>query len=331
MSDDDFEDPGVRALRARDHEAIDKVLRREWQQKTLSCLLGPASLVDRALTPLNQLASRRFLKEARQKVWSNAVALSRARRLGSDELARRLAELSELSVARLENLVAPGQVLLKLAAEGFGVQLSPALRAGALPARRPPPARSFSPQRVGALERDAWVAYYQHRWARFLVPSVRLVRAGFGMPPIATLRGAWHVLQANRLWAPFPDNDADGARCHMERFYGLLTPDLGSDLDPKEAARLEVEWWRAHRALQRYPGDQEANEAELARALTDLYAYVFKAAHAEVAPAARERAAAMVLSDSWVAEGSVPSSPYLEAEGAALVRSYAALLAVVQR
>ena len=47
--------------------------------------------------------------------------------------------------------------------------------------------------------------------------------------------------------------------------------------------------------------------------------------------AARERTVAMVLSDRWVAEGSLPGSPYLEAEGAALVRSYAALLAVVHR
>jgi hypothetical protein len=45
-----------------------------------------------------------------------------------------------------------------------------------------------------------------------------MVRSGFGMPWLRTLQGAWHVLRANQLWAPFPDNDADGARAAMRRF-----------------------------------------------------------------------------------------------------------------
>ena len=37
-----------------------------------------------------------------------------------------------------------------------------------------------------------------------------------------TLYGAWLVLRANMQWAPFPDNDPDGARATMARFYRLL-------------------------------------------------------------------------------------------------------------
>ena len=43
----------------------------------------------------------------------------------------------------------------------------------------------------------------------------------------------------------------------------------------------------------------------------------------------RLRARAMDLSDQWVREGCPPGSPLLPAERAALVRSYAALLAAV--
>lgn len=50
-----------------------------------------------------------------------------------------------------------------------------------------------------------------------------------------------------------------------------------------------------------------------------------------VAPAAAERAAATRISDGWVADGCDPASPALAAEQAALVRSYAALLAAVHR
>jgi len=46
-----------------------------------------------------------------------------ARRPGSDAYAARLGQLEELSAAKVADLQAPGQVLLKLAATGFGVRL----------------------------------------------------------------------------------------------------------------------------------------------------------------------------------------------------------------
>ena len=56
-------------------------------------------------------------------MWANAIALSRARRQGPDAYAGVLAQLEELSAAKVAALQAPGQVLLKLAATGFGVRL----------------------------------------------------------------------------------------------------------------------------------------------------------------------------------------------------------------
>ena len=54
----------------------------------------------------------------------NRIALNHARRRGPDAYAARLAQLEELSAAKVADLRAPGQVLLKLAATGFGVRLS---------------------------------------------------------------------------------------------------------------------------------------------------------------------------------------------------------------
>jgi hypothetical protein len=59
-------------------------------------------------------------------VWRNARALSLARRAGPDAYVTRLAELEGLCAARVADLVAPGQVILKLARKGFGVLLSDA-------------------------------------------------------------------------------------------------------------------------------------------------------------------------------------------------------------
>jgi hypothetical protein len=75
--------------------------------------------------------------------------------------------------------------------------------------------RSIDPVLVGNRETDAWVAYYRRDWRRFLVASVGLVSAGFGMNPVRTLRGAWFVLRANQVWAPIPDNQPELAREYM--------------------------------------------------------------------------------------------------------------------
>lgn len=146
-----------------------------------------------------------------------------------------------------------------------------------------------------------------------------------------TLRGAWLVLRANQLWAPV-DNDADGARRCMRRFYDLVAATTGEVLDTTEAARLEVEWWRVHRESQYHDGPgHDAHQAALAEAVARLYAHVYGADLEAVRPAAELRAAAMEQSDRWVAAGCPPASPMVDEEKALLVRSYAALLAVVHR
>jgi hypothetical protein len=189
--------------------------------------------------------------------------------------------------------------------------------------------RAFDPRRVGSLETDAWVTYYRREWLRFLRAAIGLTRHTFGLPWHETLYGSWLVLRANQLWAPFPDNDADGARRTMERFYALLKRRHGEAFDPATAARLEVEWWRVHREHQH--AEQDDGDGPLVDALAALYAYVYEAPEADVRGAAEQRALAMRYSDQWVGEGRDLASPLVDQERAALVRSYAALLAGVHR
>ena len=83
IRDDDFTDPVLIDRRRRDHERIDHVLSSRVAAEGDE-LTGPGgrTLVDRLLTPLNRLASRRFLREARQKVWHNTLQLRDARVVG---------------------------------------------------------------------------------------------------------------------------------------------------------------------------------------------------------------------------------------------------------
>jgi len=188
--------------------------------------------------------------------------------------------------------------------------------------------RSFDPVRMADLEYRAWVGYYLRRWPQVLAASVGLVRAGFGMDWTRTLHGAWLVLRANQLWAPFPDNDAERARACMRRFYALVRLSYGEPANPAKAAELEVDWWRAHREAQHSPSSAAPAE-ELVESVTRLYCYLYGEPEAAMRLAAVERARAMDLSDQWVREGCQPGSPLLPLEHAALVRSYAALLAGV--
>jgi hypothetical protein len=125
ISEEEFDDPQLLASRAADHEHIDSVLvaRVGAEDSELEALSGGRSLLDRLLQPLNRLSTKRFLRESRAKVWANTRLLDAARRQGADAYAARLAELERLAAARVADLVAPGQVVLKLAVKGFGVRL----------------------------------------------------------------------------------------------------------------------------------------------------------------------------------------------------------------
>ena len=191
------------------------------------------------------------------------------------------------------------------------------------------PHRAFDPRLVGRLECAAWVTYYRREWIPFLRAAVGLTRHTFGLPWPSTLRAAWLVLRANQLWAPFPDNDPQGARRTMERFYRLVARRHVEGFDPARAAELEVEWWRLHREHQRSAPD--ADDADLIDALCALYAYVYQTAATEVRVAAGERALAMRFSDQWVSEGCALDSPLITLEREALTRCYAGLLAAVHR
>jgi hypothetical protein len=182
--------------------------------------------------------------------------------------------------------------------------------------------RSFDPVRLGQQEATAWASYYRHEWLTFLRAAVGMVRTGFGTDPVRTVVGAYHVLRANQLWAPYPDNDPDGARTSMRRFYTLIGRHLELSLDPVRASQLEVEWWRLHREHQHDPA---VSAESVVQALVDLYSYVYDVPADTVRPAARFRVEAMDHSDAWVANGCGLADPLLAQERRALVASHTAL------
>ena len=125
ITDADFGDASLMARREADHRHIDHVLATLVDRRDGLPDAPPSRLTvrDRMLAPANRLATKRFLTEARAKVWANSRVLAGARRRDPVGYTQRLAELERLSAARVADLTRPGSVLLRLAARGFGVIL----------------------------------------------------------------------------------------------------------------------------------------------------------------------------------------------------------------
>src|SRR6202161_552531 len=96
-------------------------------------------------------------------------------------------------------------------------------------------ARSFNPVDLARLESAAWIGYYRREWFRVLAASIGLVRCGFALGWPRTLWGAWLVLRANQLWAPYPDNHPKRARFCMRRLYALVRLAYGEPTKPAQA------------------------------------------------------------------------------------------------
>src|SRR5215472_14559341 len=72
ITDEEFDDAALIARREADHKAIDNILasRVSAEGDELVTIHGPGSRLDRLLEPFNQRGTRRFLREARRKVWA---------------------------------------------------------------------------------------------------------------------------------------------------------------------------------------------------------------------------------------------------------------------
>jgi len=186
--------------------------------------------------------------------------------------------------------------------------------------------RTFDPEVIGNAETRAWASYYRREWWPLLKAAITMVREGFGMEWLRTVRGAYYVLRANQKWAPYPDNDPAAAQAYMKRFYTLVLRDSDLRLDPDEASQREVDWWRRHREHQYgVVGEDEP----LTESLVGLYSYVYGVPAGTVREAARHRVLAMRHSDAWVKAGCHLDDPLLAQEREALLASYRSLRVAV--
>lgn len=129
ITDEEFDDPEVLAVRAKDHAHVDSILVRRIpeEDKRMAEVEEPGdrTVIDRLLQPFNRAGTKKLLKDGRARVWGNTRLLSAARELGPDAYAKQLAILETLCRDRVTDLVKPRYPLISLARHGFGVTLPP--------------------------------------------------------------------------------------------------------------------------------------------------------------------------------------------------------------
>src|SRR3954467_13332658 len=145
---------------------------------------------------------------------------------------------------------------------------------------------AFDPVEVGRSECRAGVGHYRRDWPGMLAGALGIVRHGFALGPLGNVKAAWHVMRANQVWAPYPDNDPAAAKQHMARFYRMANQAGRLTVDPHIAAELEVAWWHAHRQRQH---DAQYDEDALLASLIRLYCYLYQANPDDVRRAAKLR------------------------------------------
>jgi len=160
--------------------------------------------------------------------------------------------------------------------------------------------RRFDPEEVARLETAMWRSYYDRRRLALFLELAELLRTQYRLPFWRSNAVAYRAARAAFV---FKDGKA---RAEYERalpdlvgFYQSIREVADTDFDAGRAARLELEWWIVHRERKEHaPGD-------LARALAELQAEIFRGPAALFEEHARLRAEAMLIRDSKAEAGGV--------------------------
>ncbi len=169
--------------------------------------------------------------------------------------------------------------------------------------------RDFDPNEVARLETDMWRSYYARERLKLFNQLAELLRKQYDMP-FATSNAV--AYQAAKAAFVFKDGkkreDYEKALPHLVNYYQAVRDGADIDFNVERAARLELEWWIVHRQRARHePGD-------LARALAELPAEVYRMPVDRFTEHAQLRAEAMTLRDKEAGAGGLSQEDWRKIE-----------------
>jgi hypothetical protein len=154
--------------------------------------------------------------------------------------------------------------------------------------------RAFDPDEVARLETAMWRSYYDRRRLPLFGQLFALLRSQFHLPPGRSLALAFLAARAAAVFQVGRDRAGyQRALPYLERYYAAILAVSQTPFDVAEVARLELDWWVAHREA----AEADGPRGDLERALAALAAELYQVPAERLGVHAERRAEAMTLRD----------------------------------
>jgi hypothetical protein len=165
--------------------------------------------------------------------------------------------------------------------------------------------REFDADEVARLETAMWRSYYEKERLRLFRQLSELLRTQFNMPLVRSNRVAYYAADAAFVFKKGKQrSDYEKALPALTKFYESVRTMSDIPFDVNRAAGLELEWWIIHRERAKH-GPQD-----LARALAELQAEIYRVPVERLTEHAALRAEAMTIRDTKADQGGVTEADW---------------------
>jgi hypothetical protein len=160
--------------------------------------------------------------------------------------------------------------------------------------------RDFDADEVARLDTAMWRSYYSRERVRMYSELTELLQRQYRLRFWRRQLVAYYAAKAAFVFKDGKSRaDYEKALPDLEKFYGEIRDISTTDFDVNQAAGLELEWWIVHRERKKY------QEGDLARALAETAAAIYRMPPEDFLEHGRLRAEAMEIRDRQAEAGGV--------------------------
>ena len=169
--------------------------------------------------------------------------------------------------------------------------------------------RRFDPNEVARLDTAMWRSYYERKPRELFFQLAELMRLMFHFPVLRSNEVATYAAKAAFIFKD-GQNRADYERAlpYLESYFQAIRDISTTSFNVQRAAKLELEWWIVHRERTSHV------DGDLARALAETAAELYRVPADDLMEYGRLRAHAMTIRDTKAAAGDVTESDWRNIE-----------------
>ena len=169
--------------------------------------------------------------------------------------------------------------------------------------------RQFDPEEVARLETDMWRAYYAKQSVPLFNQLAELLRLQYRLPFLRSYLVAYRGAKAAFVFKDGKNRaDYERALPDLLKYYEAIRKVSDTPFDVNRVSQLELEWWIIHRERATHALD------DLARALAELQAEIYRVPVERLMEHGRLRAEAMTIRDSKAEAGPLTEADWAKIE-----------------